>query len=90
MHYTANANYDLVVTDIKMAHKTGEGLVYDIKYVNPEQKVIILSGHIGELNLPEYFGVKVFQKPWDIRNIIDVYNSWEIEQETEFKKVSQG
>jgi DNA-binding NtrC family response regulator len=75
--YSAHSDYDLVVTDINMAMKSGEGLIYDIKYVNPSQKIIVLSGHIGDLKLRDSFNVKIFQKPWDIRQIVDVYNNWE-------------
>ena len=78
-HYTAKSDYDLVITDIQMAHKSGEGLIYDIDYINPSQKIIVVSGHISELNLEglrSSANVKVFQKPWDIRNVSDVLNNW--------------
>ncbi len=77
MKYTSTSGYDLVVTDLKMACKNGEGLIFDIKYINPEQKVIVISGHSEELHVPEKFHIKVFDKPWDIRNIIPILQSWQ-------------
>jgi len=76
-HYSTHSDYDLVVTDLSMAHKQGEGLIYDIKYVNPFQKIIVLSGHTGDLNVPEHFQVRVFQKPWDIRQVTEVLKDWD-------------
>jgi DNA-binding NtrC family response regulator len=75
--YTADSNYDLVITDLRMNQKHGEGLIYDIKYINPAQRIIVLSGHTGDLNLRSFFQVKVFQKPWDIRNVIAILNKWD-------------
>lgn len=77
IHFTAKSSYDLVITDLKMNTKTGEGLIYDIKYINPHQKIIVVSGHIDDLNIPKEFRVKVFEKPWDIRKVIDVFNNWD-------------
>src|ERR1700735_2877466 len=58
IQYNENSNFDLVITDLVMAPKNAEGLIFDIKYINPAQKIIVVSGFIGDLNLPEKFNVK--------------------------------
>ena len=69
-HYSNNPNYDLVITDFNMDGKNGEGLIFDIKYANPNQKIFLLTGDSGNLNLPEDFKVLVFQKGDGIKPII--------------------
>lgn len=69
-HYK-NTKYDLVITDLMLPLKSGEGLIFDIKYVNPYQKIAVISGSPGYLKLKEYDNIHVFEKPIKICNVIN-------------------
>ena len=69
-HYQDHQNYDLVITDFKMAPKSGEGLIFDIKYINPAQKIIVVTGDPSGLNLPEKFKIQIFQKPANMKSFV--------------------
>jgi CheY-like chemotaxis protein len=66
-----NAKYDLVITDLMLPLKSGEGLIFDIKYANPNQKIVVVSGSPESLQLNEYDNIQVFEKPVDITAIMD-------------------
>lgn len=65
--------FDLVITDILMPEKEGLGLITELKKLNPDVKIVAISGGAPSispgcnLELAEMFGaVKTFQKPLDI------------------------
>ena len=84
LHYSSKPQYDLILTDLEMSPKNGESLIFDIKYLNPFQKIIVLSGDASGLNLPQKFNVQIFQKPWNIQNITRVFSNWD--QDTQKEK----
>lgn len=58
--------YDLLIVDLTMPRKSGEGLIFDAKLINPDLKVIVVSAYPDLLNVPKDFGVRVFSKPQDL------------------------
>ncbi len=66
-----NKNYDLVITDLMLPLKSGEGLIFDIKYSNPQQKIAVISGSPGYLKLKEYDNIQVFEKPVSVYDVIN-------------------
>ncbi|MES2769306.1 MAG: response regulator [Bdellovibrionota bacterium] len=68
-HYE-NTKYDLVITDLMLPLKSGEALIFDIKYSNPTQKIAVISGSPDSLQLKEYDNIQVFEKPAKICEII--------------------
>ncbi len=71
--YRRNAsNFDLVVTDLAMPRKSGEGLIFDLAYMNPKQKIAVVTGNAETLNIPDRFSVSVFEKPLGILEIVNL------------------
>lgn len=64
------SNLDLVITDLKMQVKHGESLIFDIKYLSPQQKIAVLSAEHSSLYVPEKFDIRVFEKPTPILDVI--------------------
>ena len=68
---------DLIVTDIIMPDKEGLESIMDYKQLNPEVKIIAISGgaRIGPhtyLKMAEKFGAKkVFSKPFRNKELLD-------------------
>ncbi|MDD3472218.1 MAG: response regulator [Syntrophaceae bacterium] len=68
---------DLIVTDIIMPDKEGLESIMDYKQINPEVKIIAISGgaRIGPhtyLKMAEKFGArKVFSKPFRNKELLD-------------------
>jgi DNA-binding response OmpR family regulator len=63
------ARFDLVITDFEMPELKGDRLVKEIRGRNPEQKIIMLTGH-AEHVAPFVNGIGVnllLGKPFDIR-----------------------
>lgn len=71
LHRYSGAGYDLVVTDVMLPFKSGESLIFDMKYINPYQKIVVISGALETLNLKQDHGVLVFQKPMSIKAVVD-------------------
>lgn len=69
-HYRNSPAYDLVVTDLAFEDRSGEGLLFDIRYINPAQKIAVLSNQLESLNLPSDFKISQFKKPTDIQNVV--------------------
>lgn len=71
---------DLVITDIIMPEKEGLEIILEMKKINPELKIIAISGggrlsSEGYLDVALYFGAsKVFQKPFMQNELIEAVN----------------
>ena len=67
----------VVITDIIMPEKEGMETILELKRVNPEVRIIAISGGGRStpedyLNIAEYFGaVKSFMKPFDMNEFIE-------------------
>jgi len=48
MELLSYEDYDLLITDLKMPHKTGEGLVELLRSISNRLPIIILSGYITD------------------------------------------
>lgn len=79
-------NVDLIVTDIIMPDKEGLESIMDYKQLNPEVKIIAISGgaRIGPhtyLKMAEKFGAKrVFSKPFRNKELLDAIEELLAEQ----------
>ncbi len=79
-------NVDLIVTDIIMPDKEGLESIMDYKQLNPEVKIIAISGgaRIGPhtyLKMAEKFGAKrVFSKPFRNKELLDAVEELLAEQ----------
>jgi len=70
-HYrSSDQSYDLIITDVRMPMKSGEGLVFDIKTMNPKQKIAAVTAYPGDLNLPATFDVKIYEKPISLYDVL--------------------
>lgn len=71
---------DLVITDIIMPEKEGLEIILEMKKINPELKIIAISGGgrlsaEGYLDVALYFGAsKVFQKPFMQNELVEAVN----------------
>jgi DNA-binding response OmpR family regulator len=73
---------DLVVTDILMPEKEGLGLITELRGINPNVKIIAISGGAPQLSsgcnleLARMFGAqRSFQKPLDIDALLQAINT---------------
>ena len=72
---------DLIITDIFMPHREGTGVLVDVYDEFPETKVIVISGggassKVDYLELAKLLGaVKVFQKPFDLKELLETVQS---------------
>lgn len=79
-------NVDLIVTDIIMPDKEGLESIMDYKQLNPEVKIIAISGgaRIGPhtyLKMAEKFGARrVFSKPFRNKDLLDAVEELLAEQ----------
>lgn len=79
-------NVDLIVTDIIMPDKEGLESIMDYKQLNPEVKIIAISGgaRIGPhtyLKMAEKFGARrVFSKPFRNKELLDAVEELLAEQ----------
>src|SRR5262249_19329042 len=68
---------DLVITDYSMHHMTGMDLIRECRRLEPQQKIIMVSGTVGEEVFhdspikPNHF----LTKPYEIRQITEVISS---------------
>ncbi len=70
IHYP-KFEYDLVITDLMLPLKSGESLIFDIKYMNPYQKVAVISSATESLKLKSDHNIPTFYKPISIKNVIE-------------------
>lgn len=76
LHLFKNDNYDLVIADRNMPHRDGKSLVYDIKAINPGQRVVVITGWATDNDFPPEFDVETFSKPvsrLELCQIVNVY-----------------
>jgi DNA-binding NtrC family response regulator len=69
-----NGEFDLVVTDLKMPNMSGMELLAEIKMIDPDAKVIVISGHVdaSEMEMLRQMGAAlVLQKPMGVVEIAD-------------------
>lgn len=62
--YSTDPNFDLIIADHHLPMKSGESVVFDIKYMNPDQKILLVSGWMNEVNFPEKFQITKLAKPF--------------------------
>lgn len=55
--------FDLVIVDNQLPGRNGKSLIFDIKAVNPKQKVVVISGDIEAMKLPDKFEIRKYKKP---------------------------
>ncbi len=74
-YHTNNRHFDIVITDLSMPNLDGVGLIKEIKNINQEQSIVVISAYndsdrlITLLNL----GVNSFiEKPIEIDNTVDI------------------
>lgn len=71
-HYGYDSNFDLIIVDQTMPQKNGEGVIFDLKYINPGAKIIVLSGRSFEMNLPKNFIITSLMKPVSFSEIMEL------------------
>lgn len=70
--------FDLVITDIVMPEKEGLGTIMELKQINPEARVIAMSGGLAHdpklyLHMAEKFGAAaVLAKPFHLSDLMKV------------------
>jgi DNA-binding NtrC family response regulator len=73
-HYHNDPDFDYVIVDYVLPHITGEAVIFDIKYVNPNQKIILISGWPETTNFPQNFSVTKMSKPFQTSELIAMLN----------------
>jgi DNA-binding NtrC family response regulator len=75
-HYVNNAkSFELVIVDNQLPGRNGKSLIFDIKAVNPQQKIVVISGDIDSIQLPEKFDIRKYAKPLrkgDLLRIVEI------------------
>jgi len=77
LEYFKNFSYDLVVTDIVMPHMNGIEMCRNIKELNKNQKIIVMSAHDERQYLIDLIRISVsdfLQKPLGMQEMIDVFH----------------
>ncbi len=70
-----NEYFDLVLTDLKMPHKSGMSMIDEILKITPEQRFIIVSAHKNQEDLLKLINLRVlgyFTKPLNIDNMMQI------------------
>ncbi len=66
--------FDYVVTDYNMPEKRGDALAREIKCLNPQQRVVMISGFAGRIledgRLPSYIDV-LLPKPCSMKQLAE-------------------
>lgn len=68
--YVADA-FDFVLTDYQMPRWNGHELLQDIRFLNPAQKMILMSANPPKLR-PELSDVPVLTKPFKIEELLKI------------------
>jgi len=74
-------SYDLIIVDNQLKGRNGKSLIFEIKAVNPQQKVVVISGDVNGIELPAKFDIKKYSKPLpmgELLRIVDAASSNEI------------
>ncbi len=70
-----NKYFDLILTDLKMPHKSGMSMIDGILKIMPEQRFIIVSAHKNQEDLLKLINLHVlgyFTKPLNIDNMMQI------------------
>jgi two-component system response regulator YesN len=66
---------DFIITDLLMPHMSGTELLKEAKRLNPDIKVILMSGHV-DFDRPTAESISeayaTLQKPFDFRKLMDL------------------
>ncbi|MCB1144427.1 MAG: response regulator [Leptospiraceae bacterium] len=69
LKHAIDGNYDLLISDIKMPHLTGDKLINEVKKVLPNLPVIVVTGFATKENIVSVYQSDpksiVLGKPWD-------------------------
>jgi two-component system cell cycle sensor histidine kinase/response regulator CckA len=68
----AAENIDLLITDVVMPHMDGPGLVREVREMNPEMKVIFISGYTEDAfrqRLDSDVGIEFLSKPFSLKEL---------------------
>ncbi len=68
---------DFIITDFLMPHMNGTELLEEAKRINPDVKVILMSGHVdfdGSMAHSERDAYATLTKPFDCRTLINLLN----------------
>ena len=63
---------DLLITDVVMPHMDGPGLVREVREINPEMKVIFISGYTEDAfrqHLDSDVGIEFLPKPFSLKEL---------------------
>jgi two-component system cell cycle sensor histidine kinase/response regulator CckA len=63
---------DLLITDVVMPHMDGPGLVREVREINPEMKVIFISGYTEDAfrqRLDSDVGIEFLPKPFSLKEL---------------------
>jgi CheY-like chemotaxis protein len=65
---------DIIITDYAMHNMTGMDLIMECKQKNPRQKIILISGTVGEdiYNDSSYKPDRFLAKPYEIRELTEL------------------
>ena len=72
---------DLVITDIYMPEKEGLETIIELRAVNPDIKILVISGGLTQMRMAETFDLAetfganaVLAKPFDMNTILSTVN----------------
>ena len=72
LEFYQREKFDVVVTDYNMPEKRGDALAQEIKILNPQQRVVMISGFAGRIlqngKLPTFIDVLV-PKPCTLKEL---------------------
>ncbi len=69
---------DFIITDFLMPHMNGTELLAEARRIDPDVKVILMSGHVdfdGSMAHSARDAYATLNKPFDCRTLIDLLNS---------------
>jgi DNA-binding NtrC family response regulator len=70
----SNETYDLIITDLRMPGKNGAEVVKEVRAVNPEARILVITAFPGDPLASEALaaGAKgLLKKPFEIAKILD-------------------
>jgi DNA-binding NtrC family response regulator len=64
--------FDLIMVDHGLPGRNGKSLIFDIKAVNPKQRIVVISGDCDAIQLPAKFGIKKYSKPLPMGTLLRI------------------